>query len=495
MKSALSASQKALKKQYTASDKAVYLMENGKKLTNLFHESAAIRQDCLAKAQAYILEETYRAGNIYHSEDQVNYETGEVFNGYGVIATGLCARVSPAYLSASARRTRKRIKSKIAETKRLVGQDWRFMTLTLPYLKTDVATVMKVLDRAMRKLKQNRAVWIRNVGGAFIAEEMTIGAESRSSNTHFHIHVHILMLGKHIKHQLIADVWTDCVERACSEFGVEFTMTNLENNRLIIDLQDVRNYADAKQVTMDKAIEELCKYTTKGSEYEKVSTGEIIEIQKALHKRQMVKTYGCFNNQKGKGKSGNAAKDTSLDTQCITDAVDNFKLLNAVIRKTEKRKSLAQIGADFIAQGRDAEFKELLAVEFENRREFRADQLARKYPHATFRTLDGRLWRGVSKRAPKSNVFSLVDHWQNQREKPKPAALLIDEMIETFDNGKLLDEIIFEYEKRSWLDSVGIAQEKGVEGAEKGNMPLLRNVLEFTERARGQNSSSLCPRI
>ena len=494
MKTAVSASQQILEKQYTASDKAVYLMENGRKLTNLFTESAEVHQDFLAMAKADILAETYRAQNIYHSEDQINYETGEVFEGYSVLVNGLCSRVSPAYLSASARRSRKRIRAKIAETKPLVGQHWRFMTLTLPYLKTDVATVMKVLDEALTKFKKNRVVWIKNVAGAFLAEEMTIGAETRLTSTHFNIHVHILMLGKYIEQRAIANLWTDCVERACSKFGVEFIMTNLETNRLITDVRDVRKYADSKQMTMDKAIEELCKYTTKSSEYDKVPIGEIILIEEALRNRQMVKTYGCFNNQKGKGKGKDSAKDTSLDTKCITDAIDNKRLLYKAIQKTRKRETLAQMGARLIAQGRRSEFKDLLAVEFENRREFRTDQLARRYPHATFRTLAGGRWFGVSKRAPKSNVVALVDYWQKQREKPKPEALL-DEIVESYDDGKLLDEIILEYEKRSWLESVGILDEKPANRSEIETRPSLRTVLDLTEYRRTQNRSSLCPRI
>lgn len=493
MNPASSVSQNALQeKQYTASDKAVYLMQNGRNLAKLFHKSSAEQQDFLAMAKADILAETYRAENIYHSEDQINYETGELFDGYGLLATGLCTRVSPAYLSTSARRARKRINAKIAETKRLVGQDWRFMTLTLPYLRTDVATVMKILDRAVETFKK-RALWRKNVGGAFLAEEMTIGAETRKANTHFHIHVHILMLGKYVEQWRWADLWTDCVEKACAFYGVEFTISNLGSNRLITDVRDVRKYAKSKQMAMEDAVAELCKYTTKGSEYAKVPTGEIVEIEKALHRRQMVKTYGSFNNQKGKGKAEDSAKDTSLDTKCITDAFENFKLLNKVILKTE-RHTLAQLGEKLIAQGRRSEFRDLLAVEFRNRRDYRTDQLARRYPHATFRTLSGGRWLGVSKRAPKSNVVALVDYWEKQREKPKPAELL-DELVESYDDGKLLDEIILEYEKRTWLESVGIADKKPPHSAAAATKPSLRTLLDFTEHRRTQNRSSLYPRI
>lgn len=479
MNQAVSASQQTQeKKEYAASDKAVYLMRNGRRLTSLYAESAAIHDDSLAQAKADILAETYRPQNIYYSEDQVNFETGELFDGYGVLVSGLCTRVSPAYLSASARRSRKRIKAKIAEAKPLSGQEWYFLTLTLPYLRADVETVMEVLDRALETFKK-RSLWRNNVDLAFLAEEMTIGAETRPINTHYHIHAHILMLSKRIDQWRLGDLWTDCVERACAKIGVECPpITNLQSNRLITDIRDVRKYARQKQMSMDDAVAELCKYTTKGSEYEKVPPREIVEIEKALHNRKMIKTY---ENERHKDRKA-LAKDTSLDTQCITDAIDTKRLLDKAIEKTRRRESLAQMGARLIAEGRVDEWKEMLRLVFASRREFRIDQLTRRYACATFRTLTGYRWYGASKRPPKSNMVTLVNYWERRREKPKPAELLI-EIVDRHDNAQLLDEILMEYEKRSWLEYVGIAEKKPSEGAESSNKPPLRITADLPNAA------------
>lgn len=401
-------------KIYTPSDKAVYLMQNGLKMAHLFEKSAHLVEDSRAVAIADCLRETYQLKNIYTAKDLINFRTGELFDGYGALQQGVATRMSQVHLTASARRQRKRIKTKIESIKPLVGQDWRFLTLTLPYLQTDVATVLKIKTRA-EELFKKRMLWTANVAGAIFGEEMTIGDESRISFTHFHVHGHILMLGKYIDQWKLADVWTECVEKACVMFGVGFVMRNLSSNRLMLDVRDVRNYAHSKAMTMDKAIDELCKYTTKGSDYEKVPAREIVEIERALHGRRMIQTYGCFNNQKGKADSTKApnpkpSQQTSLDTKCTTDG--EVKL------ETKRKPSLLQRGIKLIEEGKRRQWLQILRMELEVRRDYRQQQLAFKYPHAEFQTLDGVKWFGVSKRPPKV-VFSLNDFKLRKLEKTR----------------------------------------------------------------------------
>lgn len=392
-------------KIYTPSDKAGYLLRDGLKMAHLFGKSARLAADPRAVAIADCLRETYQPQNIYTAKDLINYQTGELFDGYGALQNGVATRISKAYLTASARRQRKRITAKIAAVKMLVGHDWRFLTLTLPYLRSDVATVLKIESRATELFKK-RKLWTENVAGAFFGEEMTIGDDSRIIYTHFHVHVHVLMLGKYIEQWQLADIWTDCVEKACAEFGVECLMRNTVSNRFMTDVRDVRKYARSREMTIDEAVQELCKYTTKGGDYEKVPVGEIVEIEKALHGRRMIKDYGCFNNQKGKANPTKApnqkpGEQTSLDTKCTTDGAAQFK--------TKPPPSLLKRGIALIEAGRRVEWLRILRMELEQRRDYRRQQLAFKYPHAEFQTLDGARWFGVSKPPPQV-VFSLDDY-------------------------------------------------------------------------------------
>jgi hypothetical protein len=391
------------KKIYSASDKAVYLMQNGRTLANRFQESAMLNLDARAVAKSDLLAETYRARNIFHATDLHNGTTGELFDGYGVLVQLVSSRMSPAYLSGQGRRARKRIRERINDTKLLVGERYRFLTLTMPYLETDVATVLKIKDRATTLFKK-RKLWTVNVRAAFIAEEMTVGESSTILYTHYNAHSHALLVSKYIQQWEIADVWTDCVEKACSEYGVEFLMRNLVSNRLTVDIKDVETYGKKKGKTLDESVDELCKYVVKGSDFDKVPVEKLVEIEDALFKRQMIKSYGDFNSQKGKGKSETVNERTSLDTKYITDGDARLK------PKQPRKPPLVEVGVKMILDGRRDDWLEMLGVVAEHRREFRVDYLSHKMPFATFRTLDGNRWFGVSERAPKSNIVLLSDY-------------------------------------------------------------------------------------
>jgi hypothetical protein len=388
--------------EHSASDKAVYLMRDGGKLANLYEKSAFFKKDAKFIARSDLLQETYRPRNIYHATDLINYQTGELFDGYGVLINAVNSRLSKAYLTASARRARKRIRATLAKTKLLVGERYRFLTLTMPFLKADAATVLKIKDRALTLLKK-RKLWTSNIRAAFISEEMTIGESSTFYFAHFHAHAHALVIGKFINQWQIADAWTDCLEKACAEFGVEFLMRNLVSNRFAVHIADVATYAKKKGKSLDDAVEELCKYVVKGSDYEKVPVAQIVELDELLFKRQMIKSYGDFNSQKGTEKKETASQDTSVHTKYITDGAVRFK------PKRERRPSLVESGERLISAGRRDEWLQMVGATMEYRRQFRVEQLAWKYPHACFHTLDGRRWFGVAERPPKV-VVSFADY-------------------------------------------------------------------------------------
>jgi hypothetical protein len=180
-------------------------------------------------------------------------------------------------------------------------------------------------------------------------------------------------------------------------------MRNMVSNRLTVDIKDVSTYAKKKGKSLDDAVEELCKYVVKGSDYEKVPVAELVDIDEALFNRQMIKSYGDFNNQKGKGNEETKSKDTSLDTKYITDGAAHLK------PKRARRPSMVETGVRLILDGKRDEWLRIIRVTMEHRREFRVEQLAWKYPHACFRTLDGGRWFGVAERPPKV-VVSLSDY-------------------------------------------------------------------------------------
>jgi protein gp37 len=384
--------QSALSEVYTPMDKGGYLLRSGQRISNLFSASAFLKKDAKAMAIADCLSETYKPENIYVSRNIVNYQTGEVFDGYGVLQSGVASRLSPAYQKFASSRARKRAEARISRYKQLVWQEWRFATFTIPFLKADVGVVLGIVSRAMELLKKRR-VFCSNVDGAFCGEELTIGDGSTAHFTHFHSHIHVLMLGRYIEQRKLADEWTDCVEKACREFGVDFSIPNLKTNRLIVDIRSVKKYAKKRSITMGNSLLEVCKYVVKGSDFEKVPVKQLVEIETALRGRQMVKAYGVFNNHKGRAEGVTLDKDTSLDTLHTIDG-EAFK---PKFKRTERKlKSLVELGEEMISGGKREAWLKILYLTMQSRREFRQKQLAMKYPRATFRTLDGRTWNGVS---------------------------------------------------------------------------------------------------
>ncbi len=379
---------------YSPADKAEYLLRSGAKMSKLFSASAFLNKNSRAIAVADCLLETYKPENIYTAKDLINYQTGELFDGYGVLQIGIASRLSPAYQRFASGRSISRAGLKIANHKQLVWQDWRFATFTMPFLKANIGMVLAIISRAMELLKK-RKIFVSNVDGAFCGEELTVGDASTAYFTHFHSHIHILMLGKYIDQGELADEWTDCVERACREVGVEFSMPNLKTNRLIVDIRSVKKYAKKRSVTMQDALLEVCKYTTKGSDFEKVPVEQLVEIEAALRGRQMVKAYGIFNNHRGKAKGigTSIGRDTSLDTQ---HTIDGETVKPRFRRNERKVQSLVELGKEMISSGKREAWLKVLCLAMQSRREFRRKQLAMKYPFSSFRTLDGRKWDGVS---------------------------------------------------------------------------------------------------
>lgn len=400
---------------YTPLERASYRLSLGSQLAARFSIGADAVHDLEALVTSDLLRVTYSPENAYWSSDFVNYETGEMFSGHGILQNFASSRLSPAYLSAASRRQRRRILKSIQNTKVLVGFRYRFWTLTLPFIPAPFGTVLAVKDRAFA-LFRKRALWVDNVQGAHTGEESTVGAETTYFRTHHHVHIHGLVLSRYIDEKnvhLISTEWTDCVEKACREYGVPCRLPR-NTNRLIVDVRDVGAYANKKQIAFEDAIQELCKYTVKGSDFLKLRPSELVEVERALFNRQMIRSYGCFNKRSGRAqnreeKSKTARNTPSLDTRCIVDG------------KRDEARTLKQTGITLCEQGRRAEWLALLDLIAAGRIAERRIYLAQKYPHATFYALDGSEWRGVSettRHRKGADVIDLTRYRLQEQRKP-----------------------------------------------------------------------------
>lgn len=371
-------------RRFSAREKAQYRQKQGEKIAAKLFLSAAMNGDAEMMARADCIAETASSVNLYCSVDQMNFETGELYDGNGSLLETVASRFCPSYLSKASRRARKQMREALARVKPKRFDLQRFITLTMPNLQTDFETTIKILFRAFSLLKK-REIFTRNVTGAIYGYENTRGA----NNDHHHAHVHILAWSGWINQSELAAVWTDCVKKACAEIGVKCLVAT-SSGQMIVDIRLARRKATGRgTIAVEDALQEVCKYVTKGSDFCKMPLVELSAVERVLQRRQMVGTYGGCNARKGKVERSKpdeiySKRDcpTSLDTPNINDGV-KVKL---------KRDNLVQVGTRMILDGNRAEWLELLRRKMQERRAFRKRQLAMLYPTAKFCTLSGAAW-------------------------------------------------------------------------------------------------------
>ncbi len=364
--------------------------------------SAQMNQDAETMARADCIAETASSDNLYHSVDQVNYETGECYEGYGTLTLTGASRLCPSYLAKCSRQQRREKREDLARVKPKQFDLLRFITLTMPNLQTDFKTTFEILFRAFSLLKK-REIFTKNVTGAIYGHETTVGAEN-----HHHSHIHILAWSHWINQSELAEIWTQCVEKACAEIGVKCAV-NTWHGRMIVGIQLARKKASGRgTIAVDDAIQEVCKYLTKNSDFEKLPLDELSKIEKVLKGRQLVGSYGECNARRGTGKVSESAE---IETESAVFTYLDTPQINDGEKVKVKRETVVEVGTRMILAGKRAEFRRWLKRKMNERRAFRKRQLALLYPTATFYTLSGAAWSADDylSKIPSENVVYLRD--------------------------------------------------------------------------------------
>jgi hypothetical protein len=393
------------KPEWTAADKASYRQREGVKMSKLLEKSANIIHSPRGLAVADCIAETASPENIYFSSEQINFQTGELFDGFGVLTEAVSSRLCPSYQARMSKRARKMVREALERVKAADGERLRFTTLTMPNLGVSFETTIEILDAAIVLLKKRK--WFKkNFRAGVQAIETTIGERE-----HFHSHCHILAFTKWIVWHELGDEWTECVEAACRKFDVPLVVTT-SHNRLIVDVRlVVAKSRDArKSIGFDDAIQETCKYLVKGADWLKVPIEKLCEIETALRGRKMIRTFGeCSQPANADGQEstfeGAATYVHTTDTTDGSDAEAVEKL---------KVETLVELGTRLITEGRRDEWLLILRKKMSERRAFRRKQLLELYPGAIFWTLDGKSFRnygsGDEPGAVSANVVSIADY-------------------------------------------------------------------------------------
>jgi hypothetical protein len=384
------------KRDYSAVDKASYRQRQGVLMADLLEESAEIMHNPRSLAVADCIRETASAENVYFSSDQTNFQTGECFDGYGVLTEAASSRLCPSYQARMSKRARKMVFAALHRVKANSDERLRFVTLTVPNLGASFERTMKVLDAAIVLLKKRQ--WFkRNFRGGIQSLETTIGEAS-----HYHSHVHILAFSEWIVWERLGEEWTSCVREACRRFDVLLDVCT-SHLRLVVDVRLVvgKSRGSRKTIGFEDAIQEVCKYVVKGSDWLKVPVEKLCEIERVLRGRKMVRTFGECSEKKSTSaesafvfsRSDTAeirdfsGADTYFNT---TDTTDGSQAKPAQILK---RETLIETGTRLIMDGKREEWLLLLRKKMRERRAWRRKQLLLIYPQAIFWTLDGTSFR------------------------------------------------------------------------------------------------------
>jgi hypothetical protein len=373
-------------------DAAVHRARLSSAIGTRLAESALALDDTDALAVADMICAAARPENIWHAEN-LHDADGKTYSGYGSLNL-VGSRLDPAYMKTCSTRARRRTKAALARVRPQVGEQMRFITFTVPPLfGFDFERGMSLLDGALVLLKKRQ--WFKSVvRGSVFGDEVTTGERG----THFHCHSHMLGWTKKIDAQDLRSEWTSCLKAAAKKMGVSHLPINTGDGLAVAKIKRVvAKVRNGESVTLEKAIQETCKYTVKGSDLSDVPSEHLCQVERVLRRRKMIVTFGECNAQKGTARKAKYLDYTSTtDGSSIIQETSETSENAATTSKVEKKESLREYGARMIREGRRDVWLKTLAYIYAERREYRKIQLAEKYPNATFRTLDGKVWCGVA---------------------------------------------------------------------------------------------------
>jgi hypothetical protein len=300
--------------------------------------------------------------NLYVGFGMTNKD-GEVFTGRGNLV-GTSSRLDRFYLQKQARTGRGDIARYLSKVKLQTGEQWRFLTLTMPKLKgRRFALVMKVYDDAFKILRDS-AYWKKRVRAGTKSKEFTLGEEWQRERRPwtldedgFHIHAHLIVASKWLEnrktnettgekyHREFAENWKKALVKSAQKHRVVLEF-NTDDGLPIVDVRLIKNKAtNSGEISLTDAIAETAKYITKPTSMEHLPIEQIMEITNYLKGKRMIEPLGEANERKGKVKPEGAVVESDSDSlnqestsfSENTDANDTYVLEKQTIESSIKR--------------------------------------------------------------------------------------------------------------------------------------------------------------
>lgn len=326
--------------------------------------------------------------NLFVASD-LHSGDGEAYAGKGSLWS--CnSRFCPNCVSKLARTNRKTIRSVMQSEKLLLGENWYFVTFTMPNLDladlslTEVADLMQTAWQRFThsEAKGKSKTWFqRNIRGGFKNCEFT-----HTQNDVYNYHIHSALIAKSKiqadSFNAIRTAWTKALQFAFKKHCIPFrclTRDGLAN----VNVQKITN--------REKAISEICKYVTKNDSWLKVPLAELEKLAVIPRFGRMFESFGVCrrtaseikkNAAKQSAKENSTAQlDTNLDTENLTRRFSAEQNLTLPKKRRVPWRKRALETTRYIC-------KLELRGEISQTQDFRKWQLRKTFSAASFFTLD-----------------------------------------------------------------------------------------------------------
>lgn len=313
-------------------------------------------------ALAYRIRLCNTPGNQWYASD-LHTQDGELYDGSGRFwqcNSKLCTNC----LRREASRRRRAVQQAIEEQKIPVGQDLRFLTLTIPNQSLSLIQSRALIYDAWTRFRKRQ--WFKDhVAGYARTEEFTV------TDRGFHYHLHLIAQTRYIDYGELRREWTDCVTNVFRDAKREIQW-NTSDGLAMVNCQKINS--------LKEAIHEVCKYLTKSDSWSKLHPDVIIEVASIRRYPRSFELGGCFAvAERLKGRFSLEGTDESTEKSGTRNAILDNGCSSDGSNTLYWRDRVHQVGP--------IQYLHELQQEVSDVSVARMEQLKRKFHAADFRRL------------------------------------------------------------------------------------------------------------
>ena len=210
------------------------------------------------------------------------------------------SKLCPSCLARQSKLTRNKLRFALNSQQLQRDERYSFVTFTIPNPAISLLETRAIVDRAWC-LFRKRSWCVASVRGGCKSEEFTL------TKIGFHYHLHCIFLTKWFLYNTLRREWTECVEKAYIEAGLEKEWKNYLKRRLEqwqefykddpikLAQPDIMLNVKIKPTTAgERSIQEVCKYVTKCDSWSKMRRSDLIEVALVARWCRMFELFGCF---------------------------------------------------------------------------------------------------------------------------------------------------------------------------------------------------------